>query len=109
MSGWVRSERDTQEMRESIDCPPDTVVYHQHDLKALVIFGDRDGQGERWHLYLASAKRAPTTDELLDARQELLPGIDDYDYAPDPEGGSHCLHLWELFATCRGWFDDTHP
>lgn len=96
MKGWERSEEETREIQAEAGCPVDACIYHQGDLRALVLYVDRDGQGMRWHLYLASAVRMPEPDELLAARQALLPGIERFDYEPDEETGPNCIHLWEL-------------
>lgn len=93
MSGWKLSEEDTRELRAESGCPLDACIYVRADLKALV-FCDPE---PRWHLYLASANRMPEKAEVLEAREYLLPVIQDWDFKRDLDHGEYCIHLWELF------------
>ena len=93
MSGWRLLEQETRELRAEAEGQIDACVYARGDLKALVYC---DGE-PRWHLYLASADRLPQREELLAARQALLPVIQDWDFKRDPDHGAFCIHLWELF------------
>ena len=100
-SSWQRSESDTSTLRQAIDCQPDACVYRRKDMLALVFVDDHEPNS--WHLYLAvmGGKRLPTLDELLDARLQLLPGIDDFAIATASGLDFPVLHLWEL-----PWADD---
>ena len=99
-SMWNRSERDTASLRETLDCVPDACVYRKGELVALVFC---DGRKESaWHLYLAvhGGARPPGLEELLEAREVLLPNIQDLAITPCQGLGIPVLHLAELR---EGW------
>lgn len=111
MTAWTRSEKDTSELRSMVDCPPEACVYRKNDLMA-VIYCEADSDARvtvtRWHLYIAGSRRMPEMAEVLDARQELLPGIDDYAITPAPEYAHNCVHVWELIDP-QPWSTEGKP
>lgn len=96
-STWNRSEKDTASLRETVDCAPDACVFRKGELVALV-FCDAKRPVNSWHLYLAvdGGQRTPTIDEIIDAREVLLPGIEDYAVTLCKGLDLPVLHLWEL-------------
>ena len=92
---WQQSERETAELRETVECPPEACVYRNGDLMALVYREAEANAPSRWHLYVSCHKRPPEMDEVLDAKHELLPTVDDYAVTPEPTL-RHTVHIWEL-------------
>ena len=76
MSGWELSEIDTHEMRKAPDAVPDARAYRNGELRA-VVFTDASGG---WVLAVVGrrALRIPTLEEVLDAKQQLLPNIENF-------------------------------
>lgn len=95
-TSWLRSEHETASLRETLDCAPDACVFRRGDLMAVVFCDDQEPNA--WHMYLAAknGKRIPKLDEIIEARDELLPGIEDFAVAPVPGIGIPVLHLVEL-------------
>ena len=92
---WLQSETETAELRETVECPPEACVYRNGKLMALVYCEAQGEAPRRWHLFVACQERPPEMDEVLDARAELLPHIDDFAVTPEPTL-RHTVHVWEL-------------
>lgn len=93
MNDWRRSEHETASLRETIDCPPESCVFRRKDLVALVYCDDH-----AWHLFLVAVKgkRVPGLGEMIEAREALLPGIEDFAVTYAKEFAIPVLHLVEL-------------
>jgi hypothetical protein len=77
-TNWIRSVAETAVLRAASDGPPDPTVFRRDDMLALVFCSEVEPHN--WHLYLAvrQGKRTPTLPELMDARAQLLPNIEDF-------------------------------
>ena len=96
---WQPSERETAELRETVECPPEATVYRNGKLMALLYReAEANEQHPRWHLYVSCQTRPPLMAEVLDARAALLPDIDDFAITPEPTL-RHTVHVWELVDT----------
>lgn len=97
MSGWIRNDWATQQMRLDPLCPPDACVYDKGDLRAFVMYADIEVMpGPRWHIVLASAERRPDWQEAVDAQVQLLPGSMRIALLPPPPIGELAIHICEL-------------
>jgi hypothetical protein len=86
--------------------PPGTKAFTLGECRVFVSrdeIGDRIVTG-RWHLSISHASRYPTWDEIVEARDRLLP--DDLYFCmglPPRERWlsvhAHCFHLWEMRDT----------
>lgn len=99
MSGWFLSENETRELREANDGPNEASVFRRRDLIALVYC---DADSGLWNLLLSVQhnKRDPELGELLQAREYLLPGIENFTVAPktasSPQKWLPNVHLFHL-------------
>ena len=94
MSTWEHSPHDTQALRGTDALSPEATVYRKDDLVAVIFCGE-DGGEMCWHLYVSGGKRTPTHHEVLEARQMLLPNIEDF-WIARPQWLQHTVHLAEL-------------
>lgn len=76
VSAWIQSDNETRHLREAHDAPSEATVFRKGDLVAMT-YCDRDGL---WHLLLSvkHSKRVPEFVEVLQARQALLPGVENF-------------------------------
>lgn len=96
MSAWRRSDRDTEDLRATVDCPPDASVYKsEHGLMAIVYcYVGRTYTA--WHLWVSGKHRMPAVEDLLDARATLLPGIDGWTIEAPIPGMLNVVHMIEV-------------
>ena len=60
--------------------------------------------GLRWHLIVASSEGRPDMDAARDAREALLPGVEEVCYIPAKEhAGDNAIHICELTETRSRW------
>ena len=99
MNQWLRSEKDTDTLRRAVDCSPDACVFRKGELIALVYCDTKEPFG--WHLYLAvhKGKRLPKLEEVIEAREALLPGIEDFAVNAPQDLGIPVFHVSELART----------
>jgi hypothetical protein len=81
------SETDTQFLRESPDSAPESCVYTNGSLMAVVYCEPDSGQ---WHMYLADKKHDIDINTVTAARLALLPNIAKWGVQP--------IHLAENFS-----------
>ena len=97
MSAWRRSEKDTASLRAEVDCPPDAAVYKNERGMMAVVYCVVGRNFTAWHLWLSHRGRThpPAIEELLDCRQALLPGIDQWEITTDDDM-PNVIHLIEV-------------
>lgn len=102
MTPWILSESETRSLREAPDGPVEATVFRREDLIALVYCDPENGL---WNLLLSVKhnRRDPQLVELLQARECLLPGIENFTIAPKSASSpqkwmpdTHLFHLVEL-------------
>ena len=96
MSGWRLSEKDTAELRATIDCPPDARVWRNAAGLTAVAYVQVGRNFTAWHLFVSGKHRMPAIEDLLDARAQLLPGIDNWQVEAPSPGLGYCVHLIEV-------------